>query len=253
MTRGMFPRPVAALLLAALAPPALALPAFTDGDFGAGVGTFGGWVTTGTVGTRGVSDLINGVVNPADASILFNIGLGDYFTTGNFAVLGDVFGPIGDAPDTGTHTLSRTFALAAGATYDLEVRFRSVMDGRAPPDDSYCDFFEARLDGPAGYQHFFFQRTFCNGDGQFDQQAFVANLADLAAGDYTLTFRLVEGPDFDTLNTAAGVDNVSVDYTATPVPSTTQVPLPLWTGGLLAFFASLMVARRRLPSAKRAM
>lgn len=234
------------LLLATVHLSAEAVPAFTDGSFGTGSGTLGGWVATGTVATRGISDLINGAVNLADASILFNLGLNDYFTTDSYVVLGDVFGPIGDAPDTGTHTLSRSFTLAAGATYDLEVRFRSVMDGRAPPDDSYCDVFEARLDGPAGYQHFFFQRAFCNGDAQFDQPAFVANLTNLAAGDYTLVFKLIEGPDFDTLNTAAGVDNVSVEYTAVPQPAATQVPLPVWAGGALALLATAAVARRRL-------
>jgi hypothetical protein len=83
-------------------------------------------------------------------------------------VLGDVFGPIGNAPDTGTHTLSCAFTIAPGATYYLEIRFHSVMDGRAPPGDGFCDYFEARLDGPAGSRHLFFQPTFCTGEAQFD-------------------------------------------------------------------------------------
>lgn len=217
---------LAVLVSAPLSAPAD--PAFSDGNFDTAFGSFGGWVTTGTVSTRAISDIINGTIDPADQSVTFDIALNDYFTTGFFAVLGNVFFNTNGAPDTGTHTLSRSFTLAPGSTYDVAIGFRTVLDGRSPnPDDSYCDFFSARLLGPRGFNSTLFSRIFCNGDGQFNNMAFSVAFQQLAAGQYSLVFTLVEGPEFDTLNTAAGVDNVLVDVTTHAVSTSTKVPIPV--------------------------
>ena len=243
-------KPVAfALVSLAFGLSAHADPAFTDGDFGAAPGgSLGGWTTTGTVQTRPIADPINGGTFPSDEPFVFDIALADYFTTGAFAVIGDVSGQIAGAPDTGLHRLARSFTLApAGAPYDLSIGFRSAFEGRSPfPEDSYCDFFAVRLLGPGGFSQLLLSQVFCVGQSQLNQLAFSANVSDLDAGTYTLEFVLNEGPEFDTLNTAAAVDNVSVEVTGTPY----AVPLPAWSPWLLA--ASLLLAARSRPAVAEA-
>jgi hypothetical protein len=66
-----------------------------------------------------------------------------------------------------------------------------------------------------------------------------------------LTFGIVEGLDYGTINTAADVDNVSVNYAPIPNPSTVQVPIPFRTGGLLALVAGVLATPSPLPAAQR--
>src|SRR5262245_14222950 len=199
-----------ALAQLALASAAAAYPAFSDGDFGASAGgSLGAWTTSGTVQTRPTTDPINGGTFPGDAPFVFDTALADYFTTGAFAVLGDAAGQIAGAPDLGTSRLSRAFTLpSAGAPYSLAVGFRSAFDGRSSdPDASYCDSFFVRLLGPSGFSQVLTSQVFCVGMSQFSLPNFSTTVSSLPAGDYTLEFAMQEDPEFDTLNTAAAVDN----------------------------------------------
>jgi hypothetical protein len=243
-------RSLYAALLASVVRITHAESAFTDGDFGGASGALGGWQTSGTVRVTFTNDLINGTIDPADQSLTFDSALADYFTTGYFAVLGNNFGNTNGLPDTGIHILSRTFTLAPGSTYDVTVGLRTTLDGRAAhPDDGYCDFFTARLLGPSGFVGVLFNHVFCNGEGQYDNPNFNMAFSDLASGAYTLEFKLVEGPDFDTLNTAAGIDSVTVDVTANSPPAAVAVPVPRWATALLLLvvLCSATRARRGLP------
>jgi hypothetical protein len=203
-----------------IAASAQAFPAFTDGDFGSsGSGTLNSWAGDGVVQTRAVDDPINGGALPADAPEVFDTALAPYFTTGPFAVLGDASGRIADAPDSGLHILARGFVLPpGGAPYDLDIRYRTAFDGHASvPEEVACDAFVARLNGPDDFFQVLSTTMLCNGDPQQNQLDFQLVVPDLPAGSYDIWFTLLEGGAPDTLNTAAGVDSVTIEVTGTAV------------------------------------
>lgn len=228
-----------------------------------GAASLSGWSGTGITNGR----LSNNAINTTGG----NAGFNGFFSS-TFAVLGDTGGTtsasaaIGGAPNAGTHSLFQTFELQAIlddlaiASYDLQISFRTVFDGRdehtATTTDPLLDRFFAQLSGPSGFSTVqFFSQDSLNfprnapaagsANNQLVNNPFGASLLGLTPGFYTLSFSLFEnnGAGARFTNTAAGIDNVSVIGTAHAVPVPEPSTWLLLGGGLTAL--ALMGRRSR--------
>jgi hypothetical protein len=220
------------------------------------------WNGTGTFHGRASTNAIN--------TNLGNQGFNGFFSS-TFAVLGDTGGTtsasaaIGGAPNAGTHSLFQIFELQAIlddlaiASYDLQISFRTVFDGRhdntATTTNPRPDRFSAQLSGPNGVALTLFSQNSLNfpsgvpaagsANNQLVNDPFSATLLGLTPGFYTLSFTLFEdnGTGVRFTNTAAGIDNVSVIGTAHAVPVPEPSTWLLLGSGLTAL--ALMGRRSR--------
>ncbi len=250
---------VAGLLFASAAS---ALPVgelIQNGGFQSGAGpTIDSWATTGTVNARVASDTINKTGG--------NAGFNDFFTS-RFAVLGDAQNNIGLGPQDGISSVSQSFTLSAifngisVGSYDLSISLDSVFDGddSAGPTNAK-DSFYATLTGGALNLPLFFQSSDplpdCGpavgcADNQIVHNPFITAIYGVLPGVYTLTIALDEasGGNVNATNTAAGIDNVSVQGWGNPRPvvalsSVVPEPAVVLLSGL--GLALLGVARRRI-------
>lgn len=222
----------------------------------AGAASLSGWSGTGITNGR----LSNNAINTNGG----NAGFNSFFSSA-FAALGDTSAAIGGTPDAGTNSLFQTFELQAIlddlaiASYDLQISFRTVFDGRddntAATTNPRPDRFSAQLSNSSGFTFELFSQNSLNfpsnapaagsANNQLVNDPFSATLQGLTPGFYTVSFTLFEdnGTGVRFTNTAAGIDNVSVIGTAHAVPVPEPSTWLLLGSGLTAL--ALMGRRSR--------